>query len=187
MNRPLSTRLSAPCVRATEPSAGFDEHLLARGHSRLEARTVTASEPPNAAAASSKETCLGRRVPRALARRLVDVVLPPTTGVGLRPPAAANSSRSLGRRLGPVSLGGCRDEHRRFSFPIVLRQDAAVSRQKIVLQVSRQRLRLVQQNLVESTSLSKVHVFWILYSPKVRGSWRQRYLISTRRTLDEQV
>ena len=46
MNRPLSTRLSAPCVRATEPSAGFDEHLLARGHSGLGARKVTPAASP---------------------------------------------------------------------------------------------------------------------------------------------
>ena len=103
---------------------------------------------------TSQETCLGRRVPRALARRLVDVVLPPTRRVGLRPPTSTDRARSLGRRLGPVPLGGCRDEHRRFSFPVILRQDAPVAGQKIILQVFRQRLRLVQQDLMEAASLS---------------------------------
>ena len=58
MNRPLSTRLSAPCVRATEPSAGFDEHLLARGHSGFGARKVTPAASPTPSPRTVSENVL---------------------------------------------------------------------------------------------------------------------------------
>ena len=111
--------------------SGVDEHLLARGHSGLEAR------PGPRRRRGPMKTYLGRRVPRALARRLVDVVLPPTTGVGFGPPTSSNRSSLLHRLNGPVALGGRRDQDGGLSLPVVLRQDAAVARQEVVLQTSR--------------------------------------------------
>ena len=105
MNRPLSTRLSAPCVRATEPSAGFDEHLLARGHSGLAARKVTPAASPTPSPRPVSENVLihyqaGPRCTRPSSRgrstlyhssRLVS----PTTLLQSPAPAAAAAGASI--------------------------------------------------------------------------------------------